>query len=287
MTTGEKQTIPACEHCKMKGHNADVCRQKNMVCYKCGKTGHKAFRCPESTKSSCDEKKDVKVCKTAPMCQSMIKKIMVNSVEVDALVDTGSDITIVQEDFFRKLNPAPKVIPSTLNLGGIGNQAVTPTGSAEICVTTEETDVGITIMCEIVGSEVSNVPVILGKDLLGQINVIIEKGTVKFEIPEEANNIFNIAADVLEDKIPTDVQTLIDNYKPNLNFQKDIQTSIVLKDDERVYHNPRRLPQAEKQVVDDQIARWLSDGIIKASTPEYASPILLVKKKGQYYATLC
>lgn len=73
---------------------------------------------------------------------------------------------------------------------------------------TEDAYFCVTILCEIVGSDVSNVPVLLGKDLVGQINVVIKKGLVKFEMPAEANNIFTIAAKVLEEKIPSDVQKL-------------------------------------------------------------------------------
>lgn len=71
---------------------------------------------------------------------------------------------------------------------------------------------------------------------------------------------------------------MIDDYKPNTNFKTDIQTNIVLKSDERVYQNPRRT-QKEKEVVEEQIADWLEKKIITQSSSEYASPIVLAKKK--------
>lgn len=93
------------------------------------------------------------------------------------------------------LKPVPEIVPSEVKLTVFGNTAIPPLGTAEVCITTEDTDVSITLKCEIVSAETLNVPVLLNKDLLGQINVFIEKGRIKFEKPPEVNNIFTIAAD--------------------------------------------------------------------------------------------
>lgn len=258
-----------CEFCQKPGHTEAECRSKNVTCYICNKKGHMARSCPDKNNKSRQqaENKEVKSCNGTPAFKLMFKQVKIISVNINALVDTCSDVTIIQEDFFKSLKPVPEIIPSEVKLTGFGNTAITPLGAAEVCITTEDTDVSVTLKCEIVSSRVSNVPVLLGKDLLGQINVFIEKGRVKFEKPAEVNNIFTIEADALVDKIPQDIQKLIDDYKPNPNFKTDIETSIVLKSDERVYQNPRRL------------AEWLLKKIISQSSPEYASPIVLAKKK--------
>ncbi|GIY47055.1 retrovirus-related Pol polyprotein from transposon 297 [Caerostris darwini] len=54
---------------------------------------------------------------------------------------------------------------------------------------------------------------------------------------------------------------------------------IILKDDIPVYQRARRLSLPEKQEVNKQIQEWLEQGIIRRSSFEYASPIVLVKKK--------
>jgi len=41
----------------------------------------------------------------------------------------------------------------------------------------------------------------------------------------------------------------------------------------------RRLSQSEKKEVDSQLKIWLADDIIRFSNSDYASPIVLVKKK--------
>ncbi|GFW60316.1 retrovirus-related Pol polyprotein from transposon 17.6 [Trichonephila clavipes] len=54
---------------------------------------------------------------------------------------------------------------------------------------------------------------------------------------------------------------------------------IILKDEEPVCQHPRRLAFTERQEVNKQIEEWLNEGIIRPSSSEYASPIVMVKKK--------
>ncbi|XP_053964372.1 uncharacterized protein LOC128867288 [Anastrepha ludens] len=50
-------------------------------------------------------------------------------------------------------------------------------------------------------------------------------------------------------------------------------------DESPIFSRPRRLPIAEKLIVDSQVEQWLSDGIIEASDSEFCSPVVLVKKR--------
>ncbi|GFX97919.1 retrovirus-related Pol polyprotein from transposon 412 [Trichonephila clavipes] len=54
---------------------------------------------------------------------------------------------------------------------------------------------------------------------------------------------------------------------------------IILKDDIPVYQPARRLSFSENRDVNKQIDEWLEQGIVRPSSSEYASPIVLVKKK--------
>lgn len=270
-----KRSITQCDYCKRKGHTEIECRQKKLVCYKCNQQGHKSTRCTVQSKNT--DTKEVKTLSTISAGRTMHKTVRINSIETDALIDTGSDVTIVREDFYRKLKPSPQLSPSDIKLTGIGNATVVPIGAISITISIDNTE--FVVNAHIVQSNVSSSPVLLGKDFLQTTNLIIEQGRVTVEKPESENNIFAIAADVLDDNLPNEIQDMVNNYEPNQNFHTDIETTIVLKDDERVYHNPRRLAQSEKQIVEQQISDWLKEGIIAPSTSEYASPILLTKKK--------
>ncbi|GFW71020.1 hypothetical protein TNCV_191111 [Trichonephila clavipes] len=54
---------------------------------------------------------------------------------------------------------------------------------------------------------------------------------------------------------------------------------IILKDEEPVCQPPRRLAFTGRQEVNKQIEEWLNEVIIRPSSAEYASPIVMVKKK--------
>ena len=60
-----------------------------------------------------------------------------------------------------------------------------------------------------------------------------------------------------------------------LNFSMQIR----LKSDQPIYSRPRRLSFEEKKQVQDMVADLLKSGCIRPSNSQYASPIVLVKKK--------
>ena len=59
-----------------------------------------------------------------------------------------------------------------------------------------------------------------------------------------------------------------------------IEMNIIVKDEEPIYRPPRRFSVWERNLVNEQIEQRLSQGIIRPSISEYASPsIVLVGKK--------
>ena len=59
----------------------------------------------------------------------------------------------------------------------------------------------------------------------------------------------------------------------------DIKMKIILTDEIPVCQRARRLPITEQIIVEKQIQEWLEQGIIKPSCSDFASPIVLCKKK--------
>ncbi|GFX70675.1 retrovirus-related Pol polyprotein from transposon 297 [Trichonephila clavipes] len=54
---------------------------------------------------------------------------------------------------------------------------------------------------------------------------------------------------------------------------------IALTDDEPIFHKPRRLPFAERDIVDAQVDEWVKNGIVEPCSSPYASQVVVVKKK--------
>jgi len=75
------------------------------------------------------------------------------------------------------------------------------------------------------------------------------------------------------------IQQLVDSYCPKQYVTTPLKTVIVLTDEVPVYQRPRRLAPSEQVAVDEQIDEWLRDKIIRPSCSDYASPVVLVRKK--------
>lgn len=75
------------------------------------------------------------------------------------------------------------------------------------------------------------------------------------------------------------VKTMINNYHPRRNVESTVRMKLLLTDELPVFQHPRRLAYCEQKIVDDQVNEWLEENIIKPSTSEYASPVVLVAKK--------
>lgn len=61
--------------------------------------------------------------------------------------------------------------------------------------------------------------------------------------------------------------------------ESNIKMTLVLKEDEPEYQQARRMSLSEKEVVNAQIQEWLEKGVIRPSTSDYASSVVLVRKK--------
>ncbi|GFT29073.1 retrovirus-related Pol polyprotein from transposon 297 [Trichonephila clavipes] len=80
-------------------------------------------------------------------------------------------------------------------------------------------------------------------------------------------------------QIKKELEKLIQDCKPEKTASTDVTMRIILKDEEPVCQPPRRLAFTERHEVNKQIEEWLNEGIIRPSSAEYASPIVMVKKK--------
>lgn len=75
------------------------------------------------------------------------------------------------------------------------------------------------------------------------------------------------------------MQKLVNYFHPVQRVTSPTKTVIVLNDKVPVYQGPRRLAPQKKRSVYEQIKEWLCEGIIRPSCLDYASPVVMVKKK--------
>ncbi|XP_011051041.1 PREDICTED: cellular nucleic acid-binding protein-like [Acromyrmex echinatior] len=98
----EQETDVRYYNCGDKGHKAKDCKKKELSkkCFKCQKYGHTARLCNASDDSEAVTDKKTTVINTVTDTPSdrMCKRITINDVRVNALIDTGSQITIMRKD---------------------------------------------------------------------------------------------------------------------------------------------------------------------------------------------
>ncbi|GBN97647.1 Retrovirus-related Pol polyprotein from transposon 412 [Araneus ventricosus] len=129
---------------------------------------------------------------------------------------------------------------------------------------------------------------VIGSDILEQASVNFTKNGVEFVKYENQALLMQMSAENIEEvelnhiidlKVKKELKKLIENYKPEKIATTDVTMRIILKDNEPVCQSPRRLAFTEREEVNKQIEEWLKEGIIRPSSSEYASLIVLVKKK--------
>lgn len=54
---------------------------------------------------------------------------------------------------------------------------------------------------------------------------------------------------------------------------------IVVEEERPIYVKPRRLPLTEICIIDRQVEEWLKEGIIEECACDYASPVVLVRRR--------
>lgn len=129
---------------------------------------------------------------------------------------------------------------------------------------------------------------ILGKELLKDAELNIRGSDISIKpiemksTDDDENFLMCISTDIqtkYDDDIPNEVKELIANYKPKLCFETNIELKITATDEIPVFHKPRRLGFKEKEVVEQQVQQWIDDGVAIPYASEYASPVVLVRKK--------
>lgn len=72
---------------------------------------------------------------------------------------------------------------------------------------------------------------------------------------------------------------MVNAYEPDKSREIGVKMSNIVNDNKPVYQRARRLSEAKKREVNTQVDEWLREGIVRESHSDYASPVVMVKKK--------
>ncbi|KAJ0178585.1 hypothetical protein K1T71_005360 [Dendrolimus kikuchii] len=277
MTTGRKNhTIKRCYNCGETDHQSPACT-KGIKCFKCNGYGHKSKEC-QNEKVSTDVVKPYKEAK-------------INGVTVKTFIDTGSDANLICESYYKQnfLENNDYNIKDTLKLSGIAEYEVCTKGSFMAKV--EIDNVHFETLMHVIDDDVIPVNVILGNPILKDVEIIFSADGISVKRILHLTQIndyeeeFDEKYDIKKLKYKDKIKHLLDNYN-NLKTRKkesNVKLKIILTDEDPIHQTPRRLSPLEKDIVNKQIQKWLDQEVIKPSKSEYASPIVLAKKKNGSY----
>lgn len=309
-TPSNRSSSLRCFICRQNGHKSHHCPKKpktdqtsnvnpstndanNLVCNFCKKPGHSEDKCFAKERSGSRNKKNINLCSThvagSPQ-NNDLKTAIIQGIPVDVLIDSGAlNISLVSSEALKHFTCERK--PKHYILKGISDAAIH--ADSFVTLTIEFDDISIEADFVVVPGSCMTTPVIIGTDILNRDGITYVR-TKDRQYLTRADGKDVHAVSVSEDlQINTPLKgaelerltTLIkkfSNYLISGTASTTVTTgkmSIKVTDSTPIAYRPYKLSHSEKLKV-REIVRDLKDkGIIRESNSEYASPIILVKKK--------
>lgn len=225
----------------------------------------------------CQENKEVLQIVNKPNNKSgkPVLSILVENIKGMALIDSGSDVNLMSEDFYDVIGQ-PKTTEDGVVLSGLGLKQVRSFGKFTTCTVIDGRCYD-EVTFHVGVRDCMPYSLILGHEFLASVTMIMNEGSVSL-LPSGEEwmrkiNCFTVGLSVVvgstvSPTVKKEVLQCIDDYKPVQAKEAPIQLKIILKDDIPVAQKPRRLSLKEQQIVEDQVTEWLDNNIVRVSFSE-------------------
>ncbi|GFW55069.1 retrovirus-related Pol polyprotein from transposon 17.6 [Trichonephila clavipes] len=246
-------------------------KSKRLTCSYCKGSGHYAVDCtkrPKCSKINTSTDSSIQICSRTSRERIKTRKITMGNKIIEALIDGGSSVSLIREDVSKGIIEPSKLSKDIAVLIGLGKYEVKTKGSFQRKIELDGEQYFLT--WHVVPTPSLEFQAIIGSDILEQASVCFYKESVQFRKHEDNNCFLQMKAyetevedeivvqHVTNPQIRRELFELISNYGP-----KKTETTTF----------------SENQDVNKQIDEWLEQGIVRPSSSEYASPIVIVKKK--------
>lgn len=305
-SSNESTQNKRCYNCGDSKHFGKNCpnKSKGAKCFSCGEYGHIAPKCPTREKKTANSVQNKVRCDAVMKGdKKSYKLITVQGKEVEAMIDSGSDLHLVRSSFYFELN-APTLKPGSVSFGSVGPNSGKTLGSFNADIVID--DIMLQLQIHIVPDEFISHNILIGGELSDLVEIRMKRGEVKcikledklesecgdhsstevsykevlnINIQHEEFNASSLTQNIKDLSLRKIVDDLISNYKPKGTKDSGVTMRILLKDEIPVYQNPRRLSTGDNDIVNMIILDWLKKKIIKESVAEYASPVVLTMRK--------
>ncbi|XP_070529412.1 uncharacterized protein [Cardiocondyla obscurior] len=185
---GEKRTTTAddkkktytdskrCFNCCGRDHLGVNCPTKTLgvKCFECRERGHIATKCPKKNNSD-SEKRTVVASISHVANKKYTREVVINDHRILALIDTGSDITIMRMSEYAKIEP-PKMQTSCIEFCGIGGYSVKTLGEFQANISIDEHVYPIFI--QVVPDTVLQYGLFIGADFIDTVDMNFKRGVI-------------------------------------------------------------------------------------------------------------
>lgn len=289
-----------CTRCGKKGHNAFNCKYKTYKCNICQKIGHLANMCRnKKTKVSSGVRNVQEVSNNVDEIGSMyelfhiainkvdkVEKVdtyqidlEVNNQKIKFEIDTGTALTIIAEDTYKRYFPDIEVLPcSELNLNAYWFQQSIPLlGKIQVNVAFNGRNQILEAI--IVKSGSRKLSSLMGRDWLEKLEINWQRNrqSTKFIAKDKDTQNRNILLNGLKSKYPS-------VFGQRRGEIKEFQANLSLKGNPiPVFCKPRSIPYAVKPLVETELQRLVKEGVLtQVMHTEWATPLVVVpKSEGQ------
>ncbi|XP_036325107.1 uncharacterized protein K02A2.6-like [Rhagoletis pomonella] len=250
-------------------------KSKQIICYNCQEKGHVSSKCPKPQRRrrcvDCDKvhpknepencgKKKMAVRKTKAQREIITNNIfeqcvVVNGQQLMAFIDTGSECSMVRATIANKISCEKE--KCALKISGFCGGVIYAHAKIRVQLQIDNLKRFVTLF--VVDDELLTADVLLGQDLFNDMRAVIVDGRITFA----SDNKFNI----------DDFKCGTDDLRAKNEMTIDLDTDVPIA------QKPFRVPEPKKEIIADMINELLECDIISKSNSEYASPMILVKKK--------
>ncbi|CAK9799255.1 Transposon Tf2-6 polyprotein [Anthophora plagiata] len=288
----DKKEVPnnelRCFNCGDKNHLSVNCpaKSKGPRYFACRDFGHRAIDCKKGQDKQVNEYTAVAI-----RDNKVYKPVTLLDKQVVAFLDMGSDLHLMRAEQYSRPLGCPSLCGTEISCKGFGLSRVTTLGSFYADVQIDNNV--FRLLIHVVPDEYLRHNLLIGSELLEEAKLVLDGKNVEvskcvnrvtnsYDVPEifyidtfdeSENNITDALVDlqhVKNNTVKQEIEDIVNNYVPKATKESNIKMQIVLS---------RRLAPVQREIVNKQIDEWLREGIVRESTSQYASPIVLVKKK--------
>ncbi|GFV86603.1 retrovirus-related Pol polyprotein from transposon 17.6 [Trichonephila clavipes] len=238
-------------------------KSKRLTCSYCKGPGNYAVDCtkrPKCSKISNSTDSSIQIRSRISRERIKTRKITMGNKIIEALIDSGSSVSLIREDVSKGIIEPSKLSKDISVLIGLGKYEVKTKGSFQRKIELDGEEYSLT--WHVVSTPSLEFQAVIGSDILEQASVCFYKESVQFRKHEDKNCFLQMQ--VYEAEVEDEI---VVQHVTNPQIRRELFELIS-------NYEPKKTEDVNKQ-----IDEWLEQGIVRPSSSEYASPIVLVKKK--------